>query len=123
MLGLVRIFNRKVKYLMSDCTEAMWKIKLAFKAPTGEAVHYGTNVTSLDLISCAHNVCVLSEHPITHTIDDSRYFGHIVHDSDYPELADAAFIESQVQAARRSSSKTIASERDTTTELQLGILY
>ena len=47
MLGLVRIFNRKVKYLMSDCTEAMWKIKLAFKAPSGEASHYGTTLIFL----------------------------------------------------------------------------
>jgi hypothetical protein len=28
MLGVVRIYSRKVKYLMSDCTEAMWKIKM-----------------------------------------------------------------------------------------------
>jgi cohesin complex subunit SCC1 len=31
MLGVVRIYNRKVKYLVSDCTEALWKIKLAYK--------------------------------------------------------------------------------------------
>ena len=31
MLGIVRIYSRKVKYLMSDCTEAMWKIKMAFR--------------------------------------------------------------------------------------------
>ena len=24
MLGIVRIYSRKVKYLMADCTEAMW---------------------------------------------------------------------------------------------------
>lgn len=28
MLGVVRIYSRKVKYLMNDCTEAMWKIKM-----------------------------------------------------------------------------------------------
>lgn len=28
MLGIVRIYSRKVKYLMTDCTEAMWKIKM-----------------------------------------------------------------------------------------------
>lgn len=31
MLGIVRIYSKKVKYLMIDCTEAMWKMKLAFK--------------------------------------------------------------------------------------------
>ena len=30
MLGICRIYSRKVKYLMSDCTEAMWKIKVIF---------------------------------------------------------------------------------------------
>ena len=24
LLGIVRIYSRKVKYLMADCTEAMW---------------------------------------------------------------------------------------------------
>ena len=31
MLGIVRIYSRKVKYLMADCTEAMWKMKIAFR--------------------------------------------------------------------------------------------
>mmetsp|Transcript_15990 Transcript_15990/g.19895 ORF Transcript_15990/g.19895 Transcript_15990/m.19895 type:complete len:707 (-) Transcript_15990:202-2322(-) len=31
LLGVVRIYSRKVKYLMQDCTEAMVKIKMAFK--------------------------------------------------------------------------------------------
>ena len=26
MLGIVRIYSRKVKYLMTDCTEAMWYV-------------------------------------------------------------------------------------------------
>ena len=26
MLGIVRIYSRKVKYLMADCTEAMWYV-------------------------------------------------------------------------------------------------
>jgi cohesin complex subunit SCC1 len=35
LLGVVRIYSRKVKYLMHDCHEAMVKIKMAFK-PTQE---------------------------------------------------------------------------------------
>jgi len=31
LLGVVRIYSRKVKYLMHDCTEALVKIKLAFR--------------------------------------------------------------------------------------------
>ncbi|CAM9145063.1 unnamed protein product [Chrysoparadoxa australica] len=40
LLGIVRIYSRKVKYLMSDCSEALVKIKMAFRPgvvdlPTG----------------------------------------------------------------------------------------
>lgn len=35
LLGVVRIYSRKVKYLMKDCDEAMVKIKMAFR-PDGE---------------------------------------------------------------------------------------
>merc|ERR1740130_2550480 len=35
MLGVVRIFSRKVTYLLSDCSEAMVKIKDAFRLPGG----------------------------------------------------------------------------------------
>jgi len=31
MLGVVRIYSRKAKYLLSDCSEAMAKLKVAFK--------------------------------------------------------------------------------------------
>lgn len=31
LLGVVRIFSRKTKYLLEDCNEALVKIKLAFK--------------------------------------------------------------------------------------------
>lgn len=31
LLGIVRIYSRKVKYLMHDCHEAMVKIKMAFR--------------------------------------------------------------------------------------------
>lgn len=31
LLGVVRIYSRKVEYLISDCHEAMYKIKLAFR--------------------------------------------------------------------------------------------
>ena len=72
MLGIVRIYSRKVKYLMSDCTEAMWKIKLAFRPGN---VDLGTDATVAPV----------------HSIDDSRYFGNVQPDFDFPELADTAF--------------------------------
>ena len=72
MLGIVRIYSRKVKYLMSDCTEAMWKIKLAFR-PGNVDLMLDANAVSSALI------------------DDPRYFGNVVPDSDYPELDEQAF--------------------------------
>jgi cohesin complex subunit SCC1 len=70
MLGIVRIYSRKVKYLMSDCTEAMWKIKLAFRPG---------NVDIDPNFASAVNV------------DDIRYFGTASIDADFPELENTAF--------------------------------
>ena len=81
MLGIVRIYGRKVKYLMSDCTEAMYKIKLAFK--TG-------NVNLLE-----------SQINILNQIDDQRYFGNINPDADFPELEDAGFFNANDSTTKR----------------------
>ncbi|KAL1597250.1 sister chromatid cohesion protein 1 [Paraconiothyrium brasiliense] len=31
MFGVVRIYSRKARYLLDDCTDALWRIKMAFK--------------------------------------------------------------------------------------------
>jgi hypothetical protein len=31
LLGIVRIYSRKAKYLLADCNEAFMKIKMAFR--------------------------------------------------------------------------------------------
>jgi len=98
MLGIVRIYSRKVKYLMNDCTEAMWKIKLAFRPGN---VDLGPDSAQAPLA----------------TIDDARYFGNIQPDFEYPELADMAFDPdflssySTIQAAR---GRTLANQYETT---------
>ena len=56
MLGIVRIYSRKVKYLLSDCTEEMWKMKMAFRPG------------NVDLPDAAIAAAAA-------TIDDERYFG------------------------------------------------
>lgn len=58
MLGVVRIYSRKVKYLMTDCTDAMWKIKLAFKP--GQ-INYDRQQTSIDDTRFYGNVEILEE--------------------------------------------------------------
>ena len=70
MLGIVRIYARKVKYLMTDCTEAMWKIKLAFRPG---------------------NVDIDPNSAAALNIDDARYFGNISFENDYPDIENTAF--------------------------------
>lgn len=48
LLGVVRIYSRKVKYLMNDCHEAMVKIKMAFQ-PTSSSTDSSRAVVQVDL--------------------------------------------------------------------------
>jgi cohesin complex subunit SCC1 len=100
MLGIVRIYSRKVKYLMTDCTEAMWKIKLAFK-PGNIDLELDANQAS------------------TNNVDDTRYFGHINPEFDFPELADAAFSQgllNKYAILKAARGRTIANQRETIEE-------
>lgn len=54
MLGIVRIYSRKMRYLVTDCTEALWKMKLSYRPA----------------------VVDIPEAIVTH-IDDLRHFGNI----------------------------------------------
>ena len=69
MLGIVRIYSKKVKYLMIDCTEALWKMKLAFKPGR---VDIDPNIIALN-------------------IDDHRHYGNISMDFDFPLLDNIGF--------------------------------
>lgn len=100
MLGVVRIYSRKVKYLMTDCTEAMWKIKMAYRPG------------DVDLPEEVQTAA--------HAADDPRYFGNvkdIYQGIDFPDLADTAFAESmltQYEDLKVAKSRTIAKDYDTT---------
>lgn len=103
MLGIVRIYSRKVKYLMNDCTEAMWKIKLAFRPG------------NVDLGVDAHTAALAS-------IDDARYFGNVQPDFDYPELADMAFdpdLLSSYNSMQAARGRTLAGVYETTTDFDM----
>lgn len=45
LLGVVRIYHRKAKYLLADCNEAFIKIKMAFRP--GWEQHVNQELTSL----------------------------------------------------------------------------
>lgn len=68
MLGIVRIYSRKMKYLVTDCADAMWKIDLAFRPK---------------------NVDI--DPTIAQIIDDARHFGNVSIDNEFPELENTAF--------------------------------
>jgi hypothetical protein len=100
MLGIVRIYSRKVKYLMSDCTEAMWKIKMAFRPGN-------VDMAQSNIIAA------------TSTTDDTRYFGVIQPESDFPELQDVAFDEHMIMQyddLKAARGRTLGSMRDTTVD-------
>ena len=51
LLGVVRIFSRKVTYLLTDCSEALVKIKDAFRAPGGVELAPGAGTRNYDDIT------------------------------------------------------------------------
>jgi hypothetical protein len=70
MLGIVKIYSRKVKYLMVDCTDAVWKIQLTFKP----------GKVDID--------------PQMPQVDDNKFFGNISGEMEYPVLENTAFASS-----------------------------
>ena len=69
LLGVVRIYSRKAKYLLDDCNEALLKIKVAFRpgvvdmtedqlAVNRNAITLQTNELDLDALLPDINWCV-----------------------------------------------------------------
>lgn len=44
LLGIVRIYSRKTKYLLADCNEAFLKIKMAFRPGQVDLLDDGKDV-------------------------------------------------------------------------------
>lgn len=109
MLGVVRIYARKVKYLMADVTEVMWKVKMAYNMPGATAM------ATVDMAETAPNAA----------IDDPRYFGNIPTEYDFPELVDTAFSQNmltqynELKAARGRTLNTLFSQQAQETSVLL----
>jgi len=84
MLGIVKIYSKKVNFLMSDVSEAMWKIKLAFRPGNVDLVESGNAAGG-------------------NAVDDPRYFGNIYPETDFPELADIAFSQNMLANYKRQN--------------------
>jgi cohesin complex subunit SCC1 len=80
LLGVVRIYSRKVKYLMHDCQEAMVKIKMAFRP----AVAGGTTGASVYDASSGMNIAVVDLDPSTLLKSGGRNSGGVASSSDHP---------------------------------------
>lgn len=87
MLGIVRIYSKKVKYLMTDCTEAMWKMKLAFRPGKVD----------------------IDPQAVQMNVDDTRHFGHITTEYDFPMFENVAFA-SQLMPTSDDSFSGIGSD-------------
>jgi cohesin complex subunit SCC1 len=51
LLGVVRIYSRKVKYVLNDCTEAMLKLQMAFTKTGGAGGGLGNAAGDRDLLT------------------------------------------------------------------------
>jgi cohesin complex subunit SCC1 len=72
LLGVVRIYSRKVKYLMHDCHEAMVKIKMAFSNNNGQVKEV---VVDLDLSKTDNlNISNFGEVTESYLLDDPQPF-------------------------------------------------
>jgi len=99
MLGVVRIYSKKVNYLVQECRDAMWKIKLVIHA---------SDVDLATTTSAAGTI-------------DLGFFGQV--QEDFPDLADTAYAEdmlTQYDELRVARGRTLAHLDDTTEpELEL----
>ena len=62
LLGVVRIYSRKAKYLLADCNEAFVKIKMAFR-PGMVDLPEENREAAVNAITLPE-VCVMSEYPL-----------------------------------------------------------
>jgi cohesin complex subunit SCC1 len=84
MLGLVRIYSKKVKYLMIDCTDTVWKIQLAFK-PGKVDIDPQQNLN----------------------VDDNRFYGNISMEMDYPVLENVAFAPNFLPVRKANNNNNV----------------
>ncbi|KAG9233788.1 putative cohesin subunit rad21 [Amylocarpus encephaloides] len=50
LLGIVRIYSRKARYLLDDCNEALMKIKMAFRTSSNNDIPAGLHMPSRDAL-------------------------------------------------------------------------
>ncbi|CZT47898.1 related to double-strand-break repair protein rad21 [Rhynchosporium secalis] len=100
LLGVVRIYSRKARYLLDDCNEALMKIKMAFRLSGNNDMPTGIHMPSRDALML----------PDVLTEGDNL---------EMPPMPDASFLFSQLdddshQRKRRAGSRDINLQEDYT---------
>ncbi|KUJ18693.1 uncharacterized protein LY89DRAFT_780715 [Mollisia scopiformis] len=100
LLGVVRIYSRKARYLLDDCNEALIKIKMAFRLSGNNDIPAGLHMPSRDALML----------PDVLTEGDNL---------EMPPMPDASFLFSQLeddshQRKRRAGSRDINLQEDFT---------
>ncbi|KAF2742684.1 hypothetical protein M011DRAFT_490377 [Sporormia fimetaria CBS 119925] len=108
LLGVVRIYSRKARYLLDDCTEALMKIKMAFKPgnidlPTSHS--HIANPAALTLPDVITDLDLLAPMPdpnliLSQSLADLTNFGAL--DTTLPDWDNSQFLSESVEAPRRA---------------------
>ncbi|KAF4628746.1 hypothetical protein G7Y89_g9406 [Cudoniella acicularis] len=93
LLGVVRIYSRKARYLLDDCNEALMKIKMAFRLSGNNDIPAGLHMPSRDALML----------PDVLTEGDNL---------EMPPMPDASFLLSQMDDDSHMNRKRRASSRD-----------
>ncbi|TVY37076.1 Cohesin subunit [Lachnellula occidentalis] len=93
LLGVVRIYSRKARYLLDDCNEALMKIKMAFRLSGNNDIPAGNHMPSRDALML----------PDVLTEGDNL---------EMPPMPDASFLLSQIDDDSHVGRKRRAGSRD-----------
>ena len=97
LLGVVRIFSRKVTYLLTDCSDAMLKLKDAFKVQGAVEMAPGASTRKHDDITNPENFDELDldtnmpSQAVDFTMQDDMLFGDASMPNEMPSFAPYAF--------------------------------
>ena len=108
MLGVVRIYSRKVNYLFQDCSEAMVKIKSAFTKADAVDLPEGQETAPLGLITLPENYDDLDVFfdPVL-----AASHGHTVGDEGYMQMQTS---DANANAAKVGATHATAAKEDIT---------
>ena len=102
MLGVVRIYSRKVNYLFQDCSEAMVRIKSAFTKADAVDLPEGQETAPLGLITLPENYDDLE---VFFDPAAAASFGHIVTEEGYMQMSTSVSKERRGAADASTANK------------------